>query len=106
MRLIARRIAAATVVLAAVLLLAVAQAGETIILRGGTYRELIKPRSDNITIRAAKGESVVVSGADLVGPWTRQADRWTAPLSGKPAKLLLDGVRYANTLGEPVARPK
>lgn len=46
--------------------LGVAQSGETVVLRGGVYRELIRPKTDGITIRAAKGEKVVVEVFELV----------------------------------------
>ncbi len=38
---------------------AIAQPGETIVLRGGVYRETLRPASDGVTIRAMKGEKVV-----------------------------------------------
>jgi len=69
---------------------AVAQAGETIVLRGGVYREVLAPR-DGVTVRAMAGERVTLSGADLVEGWTRDGDGWSAPLAAKPTKLLRDG---------------
>jgi hypothetical protein len=71
---------------------AVAQARETIVLRGGVYRETLRPASDGVTIRAMKGEKVVVSGADLIEGWQREANgNWSAPLAAEPKKLLRDG---------------
>jgi len=71
---------------------AVAEVGETIMLRGGVYRETLRPASDGVTIRAMKGEKVVVSGADLIEGWQREADgNWWAPLAAEPKKLLRDG---------------
>jgi len=70
----------------------IAQPGETIILRGGVYREVLTPKHDGVTVRAMKGEKVTISGADLVEGWTREPDgRWSAPLAAEPKKLLRDG---------------
>ena len=71
---------------------AVAAPGETIVLRGGVYRETLRPRTDGLTIRAMKGEKVIISGADLIEGWTRAADgSWSAPLSSAPKQVLRDG---------------
>jgi hypothetical protein len=71
---------------------AIAQPGETIMLRGGVYRETLRPASDGVTVRAMKGEKVTVSGADLIEGWTREPDgRWSAPLAAEPKKVLRDG---------------
>ena len=64
----------------------VASAGDTVTIRGGVYREWVKPanagRADApITYRAAKGEKVIVTGADHVRDWTRRPDGlWTAKI--------------------------
>jgi hypothetical protein len=71
--------------------LAVAESGETVILRGGVYRETLKPPRDGVTIRAMKGEKVIVSGADLIEGWKRKDKGWAAPLAGMPTKVLRDG---------------
>jgi hypothetical protein len=73
---------------------AIAQPGETIILRGGVHREVLAPKNDGVTIRAMSGEKVTISGADLIEGWQRQADgSWSAPLAGanNHAPLLRDG---------------
>ena len=70
---------------------AIAQEGETIVLRGGVYRETLRPASDGVTIRAMKGEKVIVSGADAVEGWKRDGGAWWAPLAAEPKKLLRDG---------------
>lgn len=71
---------------------AIAQPGETVVLRGGIYREILAPKHDGVTVRAMKGEKVSISGADLVDGWKREADgRWSAPLAVEPKKLLRDG---------------
>lgn len=62
----------------------VAQPGDTVTIRGGTYREWVKPanagRKDApIVYRAADGEKVIVTGADPVTGWTRRPDGlWSA----------------------------
>jgi hypothetical protein len=72
--------------------MAVAQAGETVLLRGGIYRETLKPGSDGVTVRAMKGEEVTISGADAIEGWQRAADgSWSAPLPNAPKKVLRDG---------------
>lgn len=71
---------------------AIAQPGETIVLRGGVYREVLAPRNDGVTVRAMQGERVTISGADLIEGWKRNADgSWSAPLATEPKKLLRDG---------------
>lgn len=51
----------------------VAQAGDTVIIRGGVYRETLAPQnsgtaSSPITFRAAEGEKVVISANDELNP--------------------------------------
>ncbi len=61
----------------------VAAAGDVVTIRGGVYREWVKPvnagRADApIVYQAAKGEKVVVTGADPVRGWTKRPDGlWT-----------------------------
>jgi len=54
------------------------QAGDTVLIRGGTYRETIRPArsgtaSARITFAPYKDETVTVSGADLVTGWSRHS---------------------------------
>ena len=71
---------------------AIVQPGETIVLRGGVYREVVAPRCDGVTVRAMKGEKVTISGADLIEGWRREADgTWSAPLAAEPIRMLRDG---------------
>lgn len=71
---------------------AVARPGETIVLRGGVYREVLAPKVDGVTMRAMSDETVMISGADLIEGWQRAANgAWSAPLATKPRKLLRDG---------------
>jgi hypothetical protein len=75
---------------------AVAETGETIVLYGGIYREALTVKKDGLTIRATKGEKVVISGADLIVGWTRTEDGWAAPLANRPQKILRDGQPWTN----------
>ena len=57
----------------------VAQAGDVVTIRGGIYREWVKPANAGrdgapIVYQAAKGERVVVTGADPVVGWTKRPD--------------------------------
>jgi len=71
---------------------AIAQPGETILLRGGVYREVLAPKNDGVTVRAMKGEKVTISGADLIEGWKREEDgSWSAPLAVEPKRVLRDG---------------
>ena len=70
----------------------IAQPGETIVLRGGVYREVLAPKSDGVTVRAFKGEKVTISGADLIEDWKREVDgSWSATLVAEPKQVLRDG---------------
>jgi hypothetical protein len=70
---------------------AIARTGETIVLRGGVYREVLAPK-DGVTVRAMQGEQVALSGADIIQHWTRDAKgRWSAPLAARPQQVLRDG---------------
>ncbi len=56
----------------------VAQAGSTVNIRGGTYRETVIPinsgtSSNPITFQAYNNETVTVSGTELVTAWTQQS---------------------------------
>ena len=53
-----------------------AQAGDTVLVKAGTYREEVELTASGtaekrITLRAAPGERVVVSGADLITGWKK-----------------------------------
>jgi hypothetical protein len=68
-----------------------AQTGDTIVVRGGVYREVLRPQRDGLTIQAMKGEKVIVSGADSIEGWQRATDgSWSAPLRFEPKKVLCD----------------
>jgi len=71
---------------------AVAEPGETIVLRGGVYRETLRPKNDGVTVRAMTGEMVTISGADLIEGWKREADgSWSAALPSEPKMVLREG---------------
>ena len=53
----------------------VAHAGDTVFIRGGTYRETVIPAHSGaaakpITFRAITNQQVIIDGADPVGGWT------------------------------------
>ncbi len=57
----------------------VAQAGDTVTVREGIYREWVKPANPGrdgapVTYRAAEGERVVVTGTDEVRGWKKRPD--------------------------------
>ena len=84
---------------------AIAQPGETIVLRGGVYREVLAPKSDGVTIRPMKGEKVTISGADLIEDWKREVDgSWSAPLASQPKKVLRDGQPWSEFRYDQAAR--
>jgi len=59
---------------------AVAQAGDTVIVHAGTYREWVKPlrggRDENsrVTYRAAAGEEVLIKGSQQITSWVQQGN--------------------------------
>lgn len=84
---------------------AIAQPGETIVLRGGIYREVLAPKNDGVTVRAMKGEKVTISGADLIEGWKREVDGiWSAILVAEPKKLLRDGQPWSKFSYDKAAR--
>lgn len=44
-----------------------------------------------VTRRAHTGETVLISGADLIPGWSRQGDTWSVVLPQAPIHLLRDG---------------
>jgi hypothetical protein len=84
---------------------AIAQPGETILLRGGVYREVLAPKNDGVTVRAMKDEKVTISGADLIEGWKREVDgSWSATLAAEPKKLLRDGQPWSEFSYDQAAR--
>ncbi len=62
------------------------QPDDTLLIRGGVYRETVTfPRSGTaeqpITVKAYKGEKVVVTGCEPITGWTKHRDNiWKAPM--------------------------
>jgi hypothetical protein len=84
---------------------AIAQQGETIVLRGGVYREVLAPNNDRVTVCAMKGEKVTLSGADLIEGWKREGDGgWSAPLAAEPKQVLRDGHLWSEFSYDQAAR--
>jgi hypothetical protein len=84
---------------------ATAQRGETILLRGGVYREVLALKNDGVTVRAMKGEKVTVSGADLIKGWEREGDgSWSATVAAEPKRVLRDGQPWSDFSYDKAAR--
>jgi hypothetical protein len=84
---------------------AIAQQGETIVLRGGVYREVLALNNDRVTVCAMKGEKVTLSGADLIEGWKREGDgSWSAPLAAEPKQVLRDGRLWSEFSYDQAAR--
>jgi hypothetical protein len=85
--------------------MALAQDGETVVLRGGVYRETLKPGCDGVTVCAMQGEKVTISGADAIEGWQRAADgSWSAPLAAEPKQVLRDGLPWTEFTYDKAAR--
>jgi len=80
----------------------VAQAGDTVIVHVGTYREWVKPprggtgENDRIIYRAASGEEVFIKGSERIASWKPEADGvWAVEL---PNSFFGDYNPYALTV--------
>ncbi len=74
--------------------------GDQVIIRGGTYRETVTPAKSGIatspvTYKPFGTETVIVSGADPIGGWTKVGSDWqapnTTPLTPGQNQLFVDG---------------
>ena len=98
----------------------VARPGDTVLIRGGTYRETVKPAnsgtsSARITFKPYNGEAVTISGADPVSGWSRYKNNvYQAPqgwdLGWGENQVFVDGrmmieARWPNTSLD-ISRPK
>jgi hypothetical protein len=90
-----------------------APGGSTVVLRGGVYREVVEvPATRRLTIQAAPGEEVWLSGSDEVTGWVGADGVWvhtgfsspftagalnptlvnpTSPMAGDPDMVFVDG---------------
>lgn len=72
-------------------------AGDTCIIRGGTYNEKVVPQNSGtegnpITFKAYDGETVTVSGADTITGWTQHSGNiYKAALTDKTVDVFVDG---------------
>ena len=98
----------------------VAQPGDSVLVRQGTYRETVKPArsgtsSGRITFKPYNGETVTVSGADPVGGWSRHSGdvfkaRLPWDLGFGRNQVFVDGrmmieARWPNTSISNISRP-
>jgi len=84
--------------------LKVARSGETVAVYRGVYRECPVAAADGVTVRAVEGERVVLSGADLVEGWRRDAGGWFVPMAEAPGKVLCNGKPAANAAYDAAAK--
>ena len=74
--------------------------GDAVLIRTGVYRESIQPRvggksGQHITYAAYPGDTVVVSGADLLGEgWSRVGNLWKTAWPGPALPAHADGSRH------------
>jgi hypothetical protein len=83
---------------------AVAQSGETIMIRAGTYRETVVATQPNVTFQAYSGEPAVISGADEIAGWTRSGSTWYASMATAPTQVLKDGVPFTGFTYDPATQ--
>ncbi|MGO3885240.1 MAG: right-handed parallel beta-helix repeat-containing protein [Mycetocola sp.] len=56
-----------------------ASSGQTIVVRGGTYRETVEiPGSKKVTIQSAPGEKVWLDGSRQISNWTKSGSTWVS----------------------------
>lgn len=91
--------------------------GFTCYIRGGTYRETVRPAANNVTFTSYNNERVLITGLDVVQGWTVQQGRihkaaftrQPPPGTFKATQLFLDGrpmpwARYPNDDGNMLNR--
>src|SRR5262245_44150466 len=94
----------------------IAAAGDTCLIRTGTYRETVRPSQSGsasapITFQAYPGDTVTLTGADPVGGWTVYSGSiYKAPLSGTVNQVFVDGqmmtwARWPNDTGPDLLHP-
>lgn len=52
----------------------VAQSGDTVQIKAGTYRETVHPAHSGITFTNYNGQAVIIAGTDTLGGWSRTAN--------------------------------
>ncbi len=87
----------------------IAQAGDTVIVHDGTYREWVKPvhsgvsDRQRITYTAAKDETVIIKGSEIVKGWKNKGNLWIIDV---PNELFGDENPFATKLvGDWFLRP-
>ncbi len=89
--------------------------GDRCIVRGGTYRETVRPPNSGtaekpVVFEACAGESVVVSGTEMITEWTQsEGGIWSAPCAGPAEQVFWDGAMlplacWPNGPGDPMQR--
>ena len=79
----------------------IAEAGDTIVVHEGTYREWVKPAHGGvnekqcITYRAADGETVIIKGSEVAKNWEKQNELWVCTVSNS---MFSDGNPFAEKL--------
>lgn len=51
-----------------------AQAGDTVEIEGGTYRETVSPAHSGVTFTNYDGQTVIIAGTDTLGGWSSSGD--------------------------------
>ena len=88
-----------------------AQAGDTVLVRAGTYRETVYfehggAPGQPLTLAAYPGEQVVISGADVLNGWQPKSKDerwlWTKKIPSAPGGVFVDGKPLRLVGGDPV----
>ena len=66
----------------------IAQPGDTVIVHEGVYREWVSPKSGGtaaqpIVYQAAEGETVTITGAEVVTDWEKDGDIWKTEINNQ-----------------------
>lgn len=63
--------------------------GDSIIVRGGVYREMITLKAGGmddqheISFKAAKGEAAIIKGSERIGKWKKEGRHWRVVVEGR-----------------------
>ncbi|NLF31437.1 MAG: hypothetical protein GX591_11205 [Planctomycetes bacterium] len=69
-------------------------AGETVMVQSGVYRETVTPVA-GASLIGMPGQDVYVSGADEITGWTLNGGTWSAPIAAAPTRILRNGQVFA-----------